>query len=256
MPKVPVSMHDSSAYPIRYTQFELDGLLKHGRQHSLRPIARAKNVSADAEVFVDSGDESFGWHTWEGAPSSAGPGTVGDWIEEDGPHRVPYGKPESLLWVQESWAEVPFSAFGNSTANRRNPNEPYNAAIFQYGFDRCPPYWKSPSLMPRWASRLTLRVVAIRPVRLKELSRDVCLDQGIVERGPNLYAIRNVPALPRQLVDKTFLLPREALAALWDATYGRKHKCPYDSNPWVWHIIHELVPETTLNEAPTEAQHA
>lgn len=69
------------------------------------------------------------------------------------------------LWVRETWAQL---ASGSDFAADIHP-----AQIMGSG------PWRSPIHMPRWASRLTLIVTAIKIERLQDISDEDCIAEGV-----------------------------------------------------------------------------
>lgn len=86
------------------------------------------------------------------------------------------------LWVRETWAPVPVSAARSwgDVPWRWNPDDDYEAAIFRASFDRSGPgtSWRSSATMPRWASRLTLRVTDVRVQRVQDITEEDALAEG------------------------------------------------------------------------------
>lgn len=78
-----------------------------------------------------------------------------------------------------------------------------------------PDFWRASIHMPRWASRLTLEVTEVRVQRLREISEEDVLAEGVTAADDP---------------DVT----REAFRFLWDAINGKR--APWESNPWVWAI--------------------
>lgn len=94
---------------------------------------------------------------------------------------------------------------------------------FHPGCEGCEPQvvrWKSPRCMPRWASRLTLEVTAVRVERVQEIT---C--EGITAEG--------VPGYDGHVM--TNAERRRAFAGPWDAI-NAKRGAGWDANPWVWVI--------------------
>jgi len=76
--------------------------------------------------------------------------------------------------------------------------------------------WQSPIYMPRWASRITLVVMAVRVERVQEISYEDILREGIGD---------------------PYKAPEQVLpwfAAHWDRLNGKKAACSFDDNPWIW----------------------
>jgi hypothetical protein len=81
--------------------------------------------------------------------------------------------------------------------------------------------------MPRWASRLTLAVTDVRVQRLKDISEEDAMAEGLVAvTAPNGHVTYQIPGL---LGGQT---PRRAYALLWDLI-NAKRGYGWDANPWV-----------------------
>jgi hypothetical protein len=74
--------------------------------------------------------------------------------------------------------------------------------------------WVPAILMPRWASRATLVVEAVRIARLREITPDEVVAEGRVTRFAGLYWRWDKP------VRGVWRDPRRAFAALWDGHHG------------------------------------
>lgn len=89
--------------------------------------------------------------------------------------------------------------------------------------------WRSPLFMPRWASRINLRVLDVRPERLKDISEEDAKAEG-VERHPLVRDI-NGEHFPDAY--------RMAFLALWDSIHAKHTERTWAANPWVWRIAFE-----------------
>ena len=126
----------------------------------------------------------------------------------------PYGQPGDRLWVRETW----FSS------NPKTPSRVRYAAddlirLEDGLFARAvcnPPKWRPSLFMPRWASRITLEIVAVRVERLQDISDTDAIREGI-------------PDYP----DFTGDSPVHDYSALWESINGNGS---WDLNPWVWVI--------------------
>jgi hypothetical protein len=85
--------------------------------------------------------------------------------------------------------------------------------------------WTPSIHMPRWASRLTLKVTEVRVERVQDITERDARAEG-VETAPFTKAGRHAG-----------YLHVEAFEDLWNEVYGT-----WDANPWVWAISFEVVP--------------
>lgn len=141
--------------------------------------------------------------------------------------RLPYA-PGDLLWCRES-----LQAESNDQGHR----------WITYRADRSLPVsghirwdWQRDTLpsihMPRWASRLTLRVIGVRVERLQDISEADAIAEGCWPyfdgENPEL-----VPTPDGHDDIEMFPLrgPIDDFHRLWDSLNARR--APWDSNPWV-----------------------
>lgn len=95
--------------------------------------------------------------------------------------------------------------------------------------------------MPKWASRIKLKVTNIRVERVQDITDNDCIREGIeiIDSNviPDLYYCRDYSE-KRSLEDWTFFEgnERESFKTLWDSIYKN-----WDKNPWVWVIDFEVV---------------
>lgn len=90
------------------------------------------------------------------------------------------------LWVRESHAIVPRTAYRMSEGVQQTlrPDDNHDAAVYAADWDRSKPgQWRPSIHMPRWASRLTLTVTAVRVERLQDISDrgqpNDCIAEGV-----------------------------------------------------------------------------
>ena len=112
--------------------------------------------------------------------------------------KCPYGAPGDQLWVRENFA------YGTQ------PKQAF------YRVDRLPGHantlkWRPSIFMPRWASRIMLKITDVRVERLQEISHDDVEAEGASN------AVNNENFWPKR----------------WDAIYD-KRSFGWETNPWVW----------------------
>lgn len=167
-------------------------------------------------------------------------------------YACPYGKPGDRLWVRETWADVNCEA-GPAIIYRadhvlspwtdwcieRGPDygagpsmnyEKYPGDYTMWWSDLLagePDHgWKPSIFMPRWASRLTLKVTDVRVERLQEISEEDAIAEGVdCECGP--------------LTACGHCAQRE-FKKLWNEI-NAKRGFGWDGNPWVWVVTFEVM---------------
>jgi hypothetical protein len=160
-----------------------------------------------------------------------------EWWEYLRPEQYPYGAPGDRLWVRETWAqrgEMRSAIYRADAA----------LAIGAYGCVR----WRPSIFMPRWASRITLDVTAIRVERLQAITPDDAKAEGIqcspIPGRGEVYSVaphRKYCYENGKVIDAveyagppTTRSPIRAYEALWDSINGTRDGCGWDANPWVW----------------------
>ena len=148
--------------------------------------------------------------------------------------RCPYGAPGDRLWVREAFRFTDvFDQDSPSRVGERCVDAGYRTpwAPLQFEADgrrlnwehtSAPPHDEAPRpgklrpgmFMPRWASRILLKVTAVRVERLQAISRGDAMAEGCP--FPNMA----------QGAD-----PREWYGRLWEQINGSES---WDANPWVW----------------------
>jgi hypothetical protein len=126
--------------------------------------------------------------------------------------KCPYGQPGDRLWVRETWADnIPGCPNGITyKADHIDPkgDGPAN-----------PIKWKPSIHMPKAAARIWLEVTNVRGERLREITEEDAIAEGI------RIGIGGMP----------YFSCREAFAALWNSLNAKRgYGC--DSNPFVWAI--------------------
>jgi hypothetical protein len=154
------------------------------------------------------------------------------------PYPCPYGQRGDLLWVRENWAvrldqddvkihDLPHRSVGYWADG---PGKCCNTGCAGAAGKVRPSIY-----MPRWASRLTLRITAVRVQRVREIGRDG-------REAKDIYA----EGITDEQIDlwRKYLHPDDAPAhtysILWDSI-NAKRGYSWKSNPWVWALTFERV---------------
>lgn len=117
----------------------------------------------------------------------------------------PYGKVGDRLWVKESFYKGVEKIWYKSDIED----------LSKCGIES----WKSPLFMPRWASRITLEITDIQVERVKGISEEDAIAEGVPPfNWDDGFSLRPIPAFEK----------------LWNSINGKKQS--WDSNPYVWVI--------------------
>ena len=167
-------------------------------------------------------EQAYGVWTWDGEMA---------W-------KSPYGAPGDRLWVRETWAHVPVTAYRASTGVHQtaDPTDPDMAAVYRAGWDRSKPgRWRPSIHMPRWASRILLEVVSVRVERLQEISDSDAMAEGIERVGGNFSVCpwRNYRIGEPGEMSMHCSAPSRSFMTLWESI-NAKRGYGWESNPWVW----------------------
>lgn len=223
-------MGEPSEHPILFTGEMVRAILA-GTKTQTRRVARPQpSFAYSGTARVVYGPHPFSPSAFVGTPAEGRvDGTDRDgWLAEDwcgnvvgaseaDALRCPYGVPGDTLWARETWAAVP-------AHDDTKPSE----------IDRCrEPLWYRatdesnmrgrwrPSIhMPRWASRLSLRVTDVRVERVQDISEEDARAEGC----STMTQLAPFPALNSYVA---------GFQRLWD-TINAKRGYSWASNPWVW----------------------
>lgn len=211
-----------------------------GRKTQTRRVI--KDVSADCELFINAGDGFWQqcYRDDSGAIHSK------SWLT-----KFPYGAPGDRLWVKETWQYfdwtedgepfIRYAADNHCTLKHVNSDEwgekiwdifcdlskPENFNIDRRASDR---RWRPSIHMPRWASRITMRITDIRVERLQKIDGTGAMAEGCPDKYVDGAESASVDALST-----------EWFADLWQSINGNRPGCSWDDNPWVWVICFERV---------------
>lgn len=172
-----------------------------------------------------------------------------------------------LLWVRETFWIAEYYSYGTtpggceisppSLAYRRGSpvfyaadGNPPNVGNRTYGpdglrggaFAAPDPYavWvKIPSIhMPRWASRLTLRITNTRAERLQDISEADAREEGLRSEGLERHLLWSGRANERPTLPSA---KQAFLDHVWTDLYGEHETKSVGANPWVWVYEFEVI---------------
>lgn len=162
----------------------------------------------------------------------------------------PHGSTGDRLWVRETWCIAhpdswdagPDAAIGRPLG----PQCPDGTRQFAWYAATDPDVvnsdddnrgpWKPSIYMPRWASRITLEITAVRVQRLQEISEDDARAEGCVCDDEPFDHTRQSCA-DVGCLGKTH---RSSFCTLWDSINAKR--APWSSNPWVWALTFRRIP--------------
>jgi hypothetical protein len=157
----------------------------------------------------------------------------------------PYGQPGDRLWVRETWcgeidghtSQLIYNEDGNTYKCLYRADGHHVVLDDGDGFTKTnkdgseASPWKPSIHMPRWASRITLEITAVRVERLQDISKADAQAEGIVPDGDGGWHLADT----RHYMDD----PISSYASLWEYINGPGS---WDLNPWVWVIEFKKVP--------------
>ena len=147
---------------------------------------------------------------------------------------APY-KPGDILWVRETFCEVPYE-------HNHVPIKGGHITIPKYAYkaDSERDYtgiWKPSIHMPREAARIFLRVTNVRVERVQEITENDAKNEGVKDpydyQEPSYYDQPHVRGME---------INKSAFAGLWDSL-NAKRGYGWEANPWVWVYEFERVSE-------------
>lgn len=151
----------------------------------------------------------------------------------------PYGGVGDRLWVRETFAIVPATAYRASAGvcQTINPSDHDDAVIYRATWDRSNPgtRWRPSIHMPRWASRLTLEITDVRVERVQDITPRAVVTEGLYQE-PGEWG-------PDEAYDHLI----KGFAHLWDQINAKRIGCSWQDNPWVWSIHYKPIAQTATN---------
>jgi len=154
--------------------------------------------------------------------------------------KCPYGQPGDRLWVRETWGittpydelryqdngvdcgPVWYRADGSLRIDERS------RADLCYGRGK----WRPSIFMPRWASRIDLKITGVRVERLNDISEDDAKAEGCTSTVEILS--EEEPDGTVHAVDYRGLYAVERFQDLWGSINGKTPGKAWADNPYVW----------------------
>lgn len=229
--------------PILFNNAMVRAILDGSKWQTRRPV-KPQPVQHGHETMRPEPRDGGRW-VWMAYPSSPIAFATGDM-------RCPFGAPGEFLWVRECWAKVDYNACDGMDRDDfvwcTKPGDIapgghpviYRATCGGFEWDDRPESRWRPSIhMPRWASRLTLRVTDVRIERLQDITEEDARAEGV--RKDDAAVVIDADGKIRSDLSHTY---RGAFAAAWDSIYGKRDPSTPESwtaNPWVWVVSFERV---------------
>lgn len=141
------------------------------------------------------------------------------------PVRSPY-EIGDLLYVRETWARIMATAYRQSPGVEftPSPDDPSIGVVYRAGWTRCKPGpWKASIHLPKWGSRIWLKVTNIRLERIQDIAYADILFEGIPKNPMNKLTYRD--DIPQRFEDWKYF---------WDAINATKRGLLWEFNPWAW----------------------
>lgn len=135
-------------------------------------------------------------------------------IADDWAFPCPYGQPGDQLWVREAWSHDAES-LEHCRASYEDAMGPGSYGPYYRATESAPDTlrWKPSIHMPRWASRITLEITAVRVERLQDIGEADAKAEGMM---CSAHPLRDC---------------RMEYADLWEQLNGSG---AWRANPWVW----------------------
>ncbi len=188
-----------------------------------------------------------------------GAGMTPEFVADPANHLCPYGNPGDVLWVRESgallrhaddhdpvlgvdlWQDVGWAhASDGAVVARQNTDPPLDEWIGD-----CARIGRPSIHMPRWASRLSLRITDVRIERLRDITDADATAEGVFEPSlGDLFVIDH--ATPAKL-PRAYAPPLVLWEFLWKQING---DASWDANPWVWAVSFEVITPDGVGRAP------
>jgi hypothetical protein len=165
--------------------------------------------------------------------------------------RFPYGQAGDLLWVRENWAQrLDLDHLSGTQLYASGVREAWYWAdgpgrTCRTGCAGAAGRVRAARFMPRWASRLTLRLTDVRVQRVQDIVEEDVLAEGVDVPRCDSCGYSRWDA--RMLMDHRLCGKPEpdsgipVFASLWDSINARRRGHGWDANPFCWCLSFEVI---------------
>lgn len=166
--------------------------------------------------------------------------------------KCPHGQPGDILWVRETWNVIPleWKEPGDILGVERRyirAIDPRSGAIIPYFYlykassdfyEIDHREWKPSIFMPKEAARIWLEITDVRVERLRDISEEDAIAEGIEREGDGFRAYQVIHSGPHKGEAHPYNCilnghARTSYEELWESING---KGSWNKNPWVWVI--------------------
>jgi hypothetical protein len=244
--------------PMLFSPAMIEALLSGTKTETRRIFKAAPNGTSE---FWRSDDENGFWNcTLEGGkyhPHHFGTRTqagdliwvrenwrVGAWHYNNSEIAIDYCDGPRKEWLHVDDPDLLHRLIDQSRADAAKTDTKLHDGYFEYSWPagQGPTRWRPSIHMPKFASRLTLRVISYSIERLHDITEQGAIDEGsrpfFDDKDPISMPYPNGSSLKMSPLKG----PREAYAVLWDKINGSG---AWDKNPWVsatkFEVIHQNV---------------
>lgn len=142
----------------------------------------------------------------------------------------PHGMPRERRWVRETWA------YGvHAMASARDEEGPFVYAATNHGEQgRLCDRWRSPVVMPRWASRYVVEIAEVQARQVQAITEAEAIAAGVrttflplaCADGTRVWHVDNYPTVQCSTTSAV-----DAYGGYFETVHGPDS---WDANPWVW----------------------
>jgi hypothetical protein len=198
----------SRELPVIFSAPMIKAILAGTKTQTRRAIKPQPTLEAKSAGVIHSSSDSNGLWAWLDSADLTEAG-----FTKDKAFRCRYGAPGDTLWCRETWRPAP--EFLSQCAGPRDIRYAASVSEAEWATSK----WRPSIHMPRWASRITLRVTDIRIERLNDISSEDAAAEGWP--GPDDGgSIRSS-------------YPIAWYAGLWEQINGADS---WARNDWVWSV--------------------